>query len=69
LKKIGETEESKEDLGLWNGDRRSGDEIREVDSPGGRIRRRVIPSNEELEIAQETKKVIETEIGGGIKGE
>jgi hypothetical protein len=68
LKRVGETEESNEDLGLWNGDCRSGDEIREVDSLGGEVRIRVVPTNEELEIPQETKKVIEPEIGGAIKG-
>lgn len=37
---------------------------REINEPGSRVKILVIPTNEELRIAQETKKVIETENSG-----
>ncbi len=38
-----------------------GKEIREISSPGSEVKILVIPTNEELKIAQETRKVIEAE--------
>ena len=40
-----------------------GGEIREISPPGSEVRVLVIPTNEELRIAQETKKVIESKVG------
>ncbi|MBW2609058.1 MAG: hypothetical protein JRC68_01795 [Deltaproteobacteria bacterium] len=38
---------------------KKGDDIREINSPDSKIKILVIPTNEELKIAQETKRVIE----------
>lgn len=50
-------------LGINIDDRRNygdGDEIREISVPGGKVKVLVVPTNEELKIAQETREVIES---------
>jgi acetate kinase len=43
--------------------RNTGEGMREISTPGSEIKILVVPTNEELKIAQETKKVIESEMG------
>jgi acetate kinase len=42
---------------------KTGKGIREINSPGGEVKILVIPTNEELKIAQETKRMVESETG------
>jgi len=42
---------------------RAGKEISDISAPGSDVRILVIPTNEELKIAQETKQVVESEVG------
>ena len=45
---------------------RAGNGIREISSPGSEVKVLVIPTNEELKIARETKRVIESKIKAGF---
>ena len=53
LRKMGIEIDSEKNSGTGNG-------IRKINSPGSEVKVLVIPTNEELKIAQETKRVIES---------